>query len=173
MSQNSGRKGRKKVDVSVDVLEGAVAVGGRKDDSCVDVNKPAVDDGSGGNETDENCGNCETVVKCDDKAMQCKVCKVWFHTVCEGMPEEVYDCIMSVGDQITWYCTHCKRGCVQLYKCMDKIEEQNKVLWNKQGQKEREIKAWAEIVGQQESNRAMNARMGVVEAQSVALATSQ
>ncbi|KAK7071775.1 hypothetical protein SK128_025540, partial [Halocaridina rubra] len=159
MSQNSGRKGRKKAEVNVDVLEGAVAVGGRKDDSCVDVNKPEADDISGGNETDENCGNCETVVKCDDKAMQCEVCQIWFHIVCEGMPEEVYDYIMSVGDQITWYCTHCKGGCVQLYKRMDKIEEQNNAL--------------AEIIGQeQENDRAMDARMGIVEVQSVALGES-
>ena len=33
----------------------------------------------------EICGTCKNIVKDNEKAMACNICKDWFHTKCEGI----------------------------------------------------------------------------------------
>ncbi|KAK7085519.1 hypothetical protein SK128_000880, partial [Halocaridina rubra] len=117
----------------------------------------------------DSCRKCDVVVKDEDKAMQCEVCKTSFHKTCEGMPDKVYNYVLSIGDQNTWYSTFCRRGCVKLCKNMGKLEEQSKILQNKQNETEGKINVLTEDIHEgQNNNNALEFRLGTTEVQSVA-----
>ena len=38
-----------------------------------------------------NCEVCESVVKAEDKGIECEICKGWFHTVCVDLTDMEYE----------------------------------------------------------------------------------
>ncbi|KAK7067819.1 hypothetical protein SK128_027961 [Halocaridina rubra] len=73
-------------------------------------------------------------------------------------------------DQIIWNCTFYRRIYVKLFKCMDKFEEQSKILQNKQDQIKGKISIFIEGIDEgQNNNKAFEIRLETMEAQSVAL----
>ncbi|KAK4322085.1 hypothetical protein Pmani_007138 [Petrolisthes manimaculis] len=159
---NMGEYGRDKV-----VQDGAKDVN-KPPDGASNVILPTSSSSSKETVRSDNCVICEKTVKNDDQAIQCEICRLWVHITCEGMPKEAYDYIMSVGDQVAWKCTYCKRGCLKLYEYMEELGKQNKTLWSKQREIRDEMNALTEVVGKnQEINKDMEVRLGALEANSV------
>ena len=58
----------------------------------------------------EICGTCKNIVKVNEKAMACNICKDWFHTKCEGVRDELYDVLTQNNlTAIHWFCTNCNK----------------------------------------------------------------
>ena len=78
------------------------------------------------------CGKCERQVADDHEAVQCEVCELWFHIVCEKIPYQVYAYMQDedTGAQVSWFCIYCKRGCTMLQKRIKKLK-MNKMKWSK------------------------------------------
>lgn len=61
------------------------------------------------NSKKNECGTCLTTVAKKDKALQCELCEIRYHTSCEKIDEETYELIMkdSMKDVplIHWYCS--------------------------------------------------------------------
>ena len=126
------------------------------------------DDGCTEEETD--CGKCEKEVKETDCALECEVCDVWFHIECEGIPKAVYKFILEkeAGEQLSWHCSFCKRGCVKLNKRIKKLDEQHKDMINKHQALTVIVEDLKDCVGvNREKQTDLNNRVGRLEAQSV------
>ena len=133
-------------------------------------NTPATSSNTKDDVSEYNCGTCNNVVKDDEKAIECGTCKIWFHTTCEGMDDVVYNYIVSVEEQISWYCIHCKKGSVKIYKRVEEIGEQINIVCNKQTEIEKKVKVLAEVVEEsQEASRTTEVRLGAVEVKSVTM----
>lgn len=115
-----------------------------------------------------SCGICNENVKDDERAMECEMCEVRFHIVCEKMPGVVYDYIVSVDQQFSWYCTSCQKGCVKLHKSVKELRKQTGIISNKQTVLEEKVNVLAEVVVEnQEASKATEARLGTLEAKAV------
>lgn len=90
------------------------------------------------------CGNCKVVVTPTDKAMQCELCENWYHIVCQGVGEALYEELKADSEntdesQTHWYCkTPCNKvagkflgGMAMLQKQMEEISTGMAVIGNK------------------------------------------
>ncbi|KAK4329292.1 hypothetical protein Pmani_000326 [Petrolisthes manimaculis] len=83
------------------------------------------------NNDESKCGKCDVVIGPDDMALNCDICKVWFHIGCQKFPEAVYKFMVEKeeGKQLDWKCCFCKRGYENLHAYMKEIEgQQSKML---------------------------------------------
>lgn len=70
------------------------------------------------------CPVCQELVNETDRAIECEICLSWFHQACCKVSDSLYNIISSdENDQISWYCTYCKRGAKQI---MSKLQQVNK-----------------------------------------------
>ncbi|KAG7174761.1 Hsp90 co-chaperone Cdc37-like, partial [Homarus americanus] len=116
------------------------------------------------------CGECGVTVKDSDKAVSCDVCEVWFHIECEKLPEEVYNFMQDeeAGGVLMWYCSHCKKGCAKLHKCIKRIEQQQVEQMTRQNELEGKINQLREFTAQEhDKNKEIEVRMGILEAKSI------
>lgn len=51
------------------------------------------------------CGNCNKTVTWENKGVCCDGCDKWYHTVCQNMGDNIYECIGK--SDISWICTQC------------------------------------------------------------------
>lgn len=82
----------------------------------------------------EKCSRCKLRVGTDDMGLACDGCEHWFHRTCEKVPEDEYEMINKVGENVKWYCGGCE-GVVQKLKIENrklKEENSNLVLENKE-----------------------------------------
>ena len=57
------------------------------------------------------CHDCNLEVKNNDKAIECDICKGWYHKECQKVSDALYQVLISEEQQqISWYCTSCQRG---------------------------------------------------------------
>ena len=55
-------------------------------------------------------GTRKNIVKDNEKAMACNICKDWLHTKCEGVRDELYDVLTQNNlTAIHWFCTNCNK----------------------------------------------------------------
>lgn len=56
-----------------------------------------------------DCGICSVTMTKKDKALQCELCELWYHTSCENLDDDTYDLIMKDSKKevplIHWYCS--------------------------------------------------------------------
>lgn len=127
-------------------------------------------DGDIGDSVNNNCGKCNEIVLEDDMAVMCDVCERWFHIKCENMPEEVYEYMKEVGEQMIWNCNDCKMGCVKLHRYIRKLEADNIRLSTRQDEIEVKFIEVKEVMVESESkSKDIDSRLGSVEAQSVVI----
>ena len=71
-----------------------------------------------------NCEVCESVVKAEDKGIECEICKGWFHTVCVDLTDKEYEMLAShkLGT-IHWYCTTCNIKSVELLRLVFGLQD--------------------------------------------------
>jgi len=66
---------------------------------------------------DYDCEVCNSVVKAEDKGIECEICKAWFHTMCVDLTDNEYEMLAShkLGT-IHWYCATCNVKSVELLR---------------------------------------------------------
>jgi len=71
-----------------------------------------------------DCEVCESVVKAEDKGIECEICKGWFHTGCVDLTDNEYEMLAShkLGT-IHWYCTTCNVISVELLRLVFGLQE--------------------------------------------------
>ncbi|KAI8119532.1 hypothetical protein CVS40_5089 [Lucilia cuprina] len=52
------------------------------------------------------CGVCSKNVTRSDSGVECESCKVWFHTICVNVSDELY-ALLGNNNNISFNCTHC------------------------------------------------------------------
>lgn len=117
--------------------------------------------------TRDNCGGCKLVVRDDDKGLSCEICEIWYHIQCEHLPEDVYDFMVNeeAGEQLHWYCSHCKKGCEKMYRYIKKVEKGQLEMGARQNVLEEEFKDLKECVAQElTTNKNTDVRLGTLEA---------
>ena len=81
----------------------------------------------------DKCPDCSIKVKENDLAALCDACRTWFHKDCQEISDVLYSVMNSSEvDNISWYCSHCKRG----VKC---IMQQMISIHDKQNQYEKRL----------------------------------
>ena len=71
-----------------------------------------------------NCDVCESVVKAEDKGIECEVCKGWFHTGCVDLTDNEYEMLASYKlGAIHWYCTTCNVISVELLRLVFGLQD--------------------------------------------------
>lgn len=59
---------------------------------------------------EEKCGKCNSLVKDEDKGLECNICNQWFHITCEGISDNLYEVLSDNNiSNIHWFCTSCNR----------------------------------------------------------------
>ena len=71
-----------------------------------------------------DCEVCESVVKAEDKGIECEICKGWFHTGCVDLTDSEYEMLAShkLGT-IHWYCTTCNIKSVELLRLVFGLQD--------------------------------------------------
>lgn len=82
----------------------------------VNANNTTTSTNSSGKKT--NCGDCTKEVKTRDKAVECEICLVWFHTKCGNVSDTLYKVLQEEPDNCHWYCKNCSRGAKTIYLSM-------------------------------------------------------
>jgi hypothetical protein len=86
------------------------------------------------------CHDCNLEVKNNDKAIECDICKGWYHKECQEVSDALYQVLINEEQQqISWYCTSCQRGAktitIQLlimHERQDQFDNKLSVLENNQ-----------------------------------------
>ena len=80
-------------------------------------------------EAKDQCGSCKQKVNSKEKAVECEICQLWYHTRCEKINDGTYK-ILQEDNGIHWYCEGCNKGIAKvllalanLQKRQDKVEE--------------------------------------------------
>lgn len=74
----------------------------------------------------EKCGKCQRSVKENDDGLKCETCEQWYHTECENVAQELYKILQKYEDQM-WFCGDCKnevRGNIQKVKELERKNEE-------------------------------------------------
>lgn len=66
------------------------------------------------------CGECKKVMGRSDKAVQCEICEIWFHSKCEGMSDDTYRLLGQ--DKIHFYCGRCDKVVGKILKTVSGIQ---------------------------------------------------
>ena len=71
------------------------------------------------------CPDCESEVMDGDRAAECEVCLQWYHAECQRISSNVYAVLTEdTSNQISWYCSHCKKGAKVLMGHIKILNEQ-------------------------------------------------
>ena len=63
------------------------------------------------------CGQCEKTINKNDDALQCDLCNLWFHIICEKVNQQLYNVLAAnPPDAAFWYCQRCKKAVLPMYK---------------------------------------------------------
>ena len=67
-------------------------------------------------------------MKTSDKALNCEICDLWYHSTCADITNEVYEFLVqnasSPTSTIHWYCEGCNRGVLNVVKTMSHIQQE-------------------------------------------------
>lgn len=86
------------------------------------------------------CPDCSLEVKDNEDAIECDICKGWYHKVCQSVSDALYAILTSDENQrISWYCKSCQRGAKAIMSHIlimnerqDKFEKKLTAMENKQ-----------------------------------------
>ena len=87
-------------------------------------------------EDKEECGYCMVTVSTRDKGVQCEICEVWYHAMCEGVLEDTYKYLQK-RQSVHWYCKARDKGVTKLIMVITNLQRKQEKL-------ELDIKAVAE-----------------------------
>ena len=80
-------------------------------------------------EAKDQCGSCKQKVNSKEKAVECEICQLWYHTRCEKISDGTYK-ILQENNSIHWYCERCNKGIAKVLSALanilkrrDKVEE--------------------------------------------------
>ena len=70
------------------------------------------------------CELCEAVVGAEDKAIECEICKEWFHAGCVDLTDNEYEVLSThkIGT-IHWYCATCNVKSVELLRLVFGLQD--------------------------------------------------
>lgn len=96
----------------------------------------AIADGNQGNSTssskskiDHNCGSCNLIVMDEDDAIECELCKYWFHCTCQNVSKKLYDTINDVDcGALHWYCRTCNGTAGNMLKILASLQTNHSKL---------------------------------------------
>lgn len=74
---------------------------------------------------DGKCGTCRKVVKSTEKAVECDLCKYWFHIKCAEVTDSLVKFLESSDGQncdVHWYCKICGRSTKKILDQMASID---------------------------------------------------
>ena len=77
---------------------------------------------------DATCGTCNKNISTKDKAVECEVCLIWFHTKCHNVSKALYDVLCDDNNRCHWFCDHCNKGASKLYQSMAALSRQHQTL---------------------------------------------
>ncbi|KAJ8045458.1 hypothetical protein HOLleu_08472 [Holothuria leucospilota] len=76
----------------------------------------------------EKCGECSKVVKSEEKAIQCELCEIWFHSSCQYVDDDQYHALEADSRKNTpilhWFCIYCNKSAVKLMSGLVKLQRQ-------------------------------------------------
>ena len=87
----------------------------------INANSEIIDEGK------SSCHECKRLVKDNDKGVQCDICEHWYHANCVKISSDVYS-VISVKEDLDWYCVTCKRGIKQNKKDLNTLHLENERL---------------------------------------------
>lgn len=72
-----------------------------------------------------DCGLCGVTVKESDKALECEVCRCWYHIKCADIPADLYKCISRYKGKsgIHFYCAQCDVEAMKLVSVVKVLKE--------------------------------------------------
>lgn len=71
------------------------------------------------------CGSCRKIVKTNESAVECDLCKFWFHTKCAEVKDTLVKFLESKDGQdanVHWYCKICGQSTKKLLDQMSSID---------------------------------------------------
>ena len=77
---------------------------------------------------DAPCGTCNKNISTKDKAVECEVCLIWFHTKCHNVSKALYNVFCDDNNSCHWFCDHCNKGASKLYQSMAALSRQHQTL---------------------------------------------
>ena len=77
------------------------------------------------NKDETKCGKCNSIVKDDEKSLQCDVSILWYHITCINTAEQVYNYMVGQDEEwlLSWCCPHCAKGCTKMLQMIKQIEK--------------------------------------------------
>ena len=71
------------------------------------------------------CGVCQEPCTDGIRALNCDSCKIWYHTACVDISDEVYDVVMmsAFGKAAKWPCSKCEQRVEELFEKSRTIED--------------------------------------------------
>ena len=76
-----------------------------------------------------DCGKCGVAVASKDKAVECEVCRDWFHNKCEEVSDETYK-VLQKDKKVHWYCSSCGKAAKKIYEILLDIESRQAKVEN-------------------------------------------
>ena len=72
------------------------------------------------------CGHCRKLVKNDDSAMECEICKQWYHVKCQNISKAEYNYIKGGTRKVSlsrmhWHCLTYDRVAINFMKTMTSL----------------------------------------------------
>lgn len=75
--------------------------------------------------SDGKCGGCKKAVG-SEKAVQCELCELWFHSRCENIADETYKLMNQ--DKIHFYCGRCDKSAGSILKIVYDIQKKQDTM---------------------------------------------
>ena len=78
-----------------------------------------------------SCGCCGLIVMDDDAALECDLCKFWFHCSYQNMSTKLYNTLSEFdgeADGIHWYCRTCNSTAKSMMTMMTTLQTQHTKL---------------------------------------------
>lgn len=100
----------------------------------------------------QNCGSCNIVVRDDEAAIECELCRFWFHCTCQNVSKKLYDTISDPDcDALHWYCRTCNGTAGNMLIMMTSLQsKQSKLQLEMNGLKDEMKDCKIEIVDSQQ-----------------------
>jgi len=72
-------------------------------------------------QSNDECGQCGTIVGGRDKGILCEICDRWFHTKCQKVSEDTYR-VLKKESNLHWYCIGCDKGAAKIFEALTKVQ---------------------------------------------------
>src|SRR5271156_1313686 len=91
------------------------------------------------------CPDCNKVVADRDCGLECEVCELWFHSKCQKVSDDAYQCL-SNNPTMHWYCSGCNKGVAKILQALAKVQAKQEKLEKDLNECQVQIKSFKEDV---------------------------